>query len=174
MNTTLKPPQWRILNLLDFDRDVNRRWPAGTVLTGQGATRDDLGTLEAAALVECDVAGTPIILTVHLGAGRITPAIGVRITLKGHQFAVDHPHNRVIYMLARYAGAKAAVQAVRPMADVDDTILRAMEAKGLVVAHGQTGDLVAMDTFRRLPPDLMIHLTKRGRTWLPASGSSSH
>lgn len=162
---------WRLLNWLRDCAIVDRPCRVATAVNEQGATGQDLIDLEDRGLIAVYLGDIQISFAEQFGAGRapITAMLAttMRLTRAGVDLVLDDPNNLVIRTLYRRHSMRFArqIRHVRHEAQVDDDTLKEMDTAGLIQAVGTE---VRLSVFRRLPGDLQIRLTHKGRRYAAA------
>jgi hypothetical protein len=171
MTTTLaRMParHWRTLNWLRDCAIVDRICQLAAAVNEQGATADDLIYLEGRHLIQVRLDEIPISFAEQFGGG-IAPltamlATTVRLTPRGINLVLDDPNNLVVRTLARERRGRQ-IRHVKHEAQVEDATLKDMDDAELIESIDPT---VALRSFRKLPGDLKIRLTGKGRRYCAA------
>lgn len=164
---SLTGPQWRLLGGLAALLQRRGLVAALSSLSWQDACGDDLITLETSGLVIATRGGYNVELVHYTGPGRWDREVMVAATRAGWRRYRRDPHQQTIVAIAK-AKRNRTVGRIVGDADVDQQILRDMEQDGLICAYSRTGERISMDGFpRRLPADLALGLTTRGRGRVP-------
>jgi hypothetical protein len=164
--TLTKTPagHWRVMNTL-FYADIRGalRIHLSWIIRQQDVSFDDL----------CDLNRKMLIGAWHgrqeLWLPNINPnspgmsGVELRLASRGRARVTRDPYNNVICTLG-HERVRATVKVIRDAADVKDEVLIEMAGKGLLVAPASN---LSLETFRRLPDDLLLKLTPAARAYLP-------
>lgn len=161
--TKMLPIEWRTLNAL-FYRGGD--YYADRLVRDEGTSASILCALQWHGLIRAqiwgDIGGMLIVLTdLDLNDQGAWRKVSVRLTSAGNRKVVGTPANNVICMLGGRSGQVAPARAVRTEGEADDGLLRAMEEGGLIKAS------VPLKSFKQIPRDLPIKLTRKGREYYP-------
>lgn len=165
---TLRPAShWRVLLRL-FNLGFGRTGVitrAGRLMHEQDATWENLCDLWRSGLITSEFASTqqPVDLPDVNPDSSALVAIAVRLTSAGKNLLVGNRPSNVIAILAqnRPPHPTCKVKNVRTSARCDDFTLIAMDDRGLI-----SGD-ISLASFKRIPDDLMLRITPKGRRYWP-------
>jgi hypothetical protein len=162
----LSAVKWRVLNALFYNDG-----PAGINLRAlrrdQQVDNDALIEMEAVSLLRVDLGREHVELRDLSGAlnAPATADVRVRRTPKGVARAVHNSANQVICVLGWKSHWTAPVSTLKGDAEADDDLLRRMAAAGLIEVD--PASLASFEAFTRLPRDLRIRLSTKGRLYFP-------
>jgi hypothetical protein len=170
--TQMPARHWRLLNWL-FDC-VMARQPCrvATAINEQGATTDDLIRLEQHGLIRVLLGATTISYAEQFGGAAPASAMlhtTMRLTRFGTDLVHDNRYNRVVRSLY-WLEACRQIWYVEQEAGVDDAILKEMDDVGLIES---VDPRVPLTGFRKLPGELKIRLTLKGRRYAARGAPSS-
>jgi hypothetical protein len=166
LHSGLTPAKWRVLNALFYagTGGISLRILANV----QQIAWDRLIELNNADLVAAALGSVSVAIQDLAGSRdsiRAT-ATRVRLTPTGNRKVVDNQANQVIAVLGSKSYLTARVRDLKGEGMADDDLLRRMSAAELLVAVIASAPL---DVFKRLPDDLLIRLTIKGRQFFPYS-----
>lgn len=166
LHSGLTPAKWRVLNALFYagTGGINLR----TLRRVQSVGDDALCEMEATSLVEARL-GTVRTELRDMGVWSpgLVSAVRVDLTPEGHRVVVGNKANQVIAVLGSKSNLTARVRDLKGEGMADDDLIRRMDAAGLVMPANLLTDGAALATFKHLPRDLPIRLTKKGRRYFP-------
>lgn len=164
--TKMLPTEWRTLNALFYRTIHGGEYRADQLMRDEDTSASTLCALQWHGLIKAqiwgDTGGMMIVLTdLDLNNQGMWRKVSVRLTSAGNRKVVGTPANNVICMLGGRSGQVAPARAVRTEGEADDELLRAMEEEGLIEAS------VPLKSFKQIPRDLPIKLTRKGRQYYP-------
>lgn len=167
MMTTLPPSSWRVLNKLFYLGIANQVYEATVpkLIDGQNIAPDRLVKLENDALIVAHIGRFhPVRLAdLQVGDKFLRQAdVLLRLAPAGTSLVVRNRPNNVIGMLGHQASH--TVHSLRTEAEIDDVGLIAMNEDGLIEP---TESDIRLATFKQLPRDMRLRLTRKGRTYFP-------
>jgi hypothetical protein len=158
---------WRVLNWLFECVMAGQPSPVATAIAEQAVTPPDLVHLEQSRLIQVRLGQTTISFAEQFG-DRITPTAAmmqttVRLTRIGSDLLHYNDHNKVIRSMYWLKPCRD-IWSVKHEIQVDDATLKELDDSRLIES---VDPRVPLRGFRKLPDELKIRLTQKGRGYAP-------